>query len=193
MESVTDKKTLDQLVQTNRFPHLEVINEAEEFDEEAIEKGLADESLSDEQEAEEREKQAATLAKKNGGSVGKSLETAESSMNALVPVRDEVYKNTKTGIECVFLTFQKRIAPYPDQERTFEFQILPQLLSYLAIDHSASDALDFGTVLVYSCKSNRHVEDRHYQHEIALVQQFSEDDMQGGNMTAGPSVSVSSK
>ncbi|KAG0303547.1 Programmed cell death protein 2, partial [Dissophora globulifera] len=227
----------------NRFPELEIISEAEVFDEEAIEEGLADESSGDEQEAEEgweeraaalkakREKQAAALAKKNGGNVSKSLETAESSMNALVPVGDEVYENTKTGIDSAFLTFQKRIALYPDQvlryarmeyeltnpeplyvsdagipkaedippcphcgqERTFEFQILPQLLNYMAIDHSASDALDFGTVLVYSCKDNCHVEDKHYQHEVALVQHFSEDGMQGGNMTAGPSVSVSSK
>jgi pre-rRNA-processing protein TSR4 len=67
------------------------------------------------------------------------------------------------------------------------------LLNHLAIDHSASDALDFGTVLVYSCKDNCHVQGKHYQHEVALVQHFSEDGMQGGNMTSGPNVSVSSK
>ncbi|KAG0014001.1 Programmed cell death protein 2 [Entomortierella chlamydospora] len=227
----------------NRFPELEIISEAEIFDQEAIEEGLVDESSGDEQEAEEgweeraaalkakREMKAAALAKKNGAGVSKSLETAESSMNALVPVGDEMYENTKTDIDAAFLTFQKRIALYPDQvlryarmeyelttpeplyvsdigipkpedipacpdcgqERTFEFQIMPQLLSYLAIDHSAADSLDFGTVLVYSCKDNCHVENTYYQHEIALVQHFSEDGMQGGNMTSGPSVSVSSK
>ncbi|KAF9091006.1 Programmed cell death protein 2 [Mortierella sp. GBA35] len=226
----------------NRFPELEIISEAEVFDQEALEEGLADESSGDEQEAEEgweekaaalklkREKKAAALAKKNGG-VSKSLENAESSMNALVPVGDEIYENTKTDIDSAFLTFQKRIALYPDQvlryarmeyeltnpeplyvsdigipkpgdippcpdcgqERTFEFQILPQLLNYLSIDHSAADALDFGTVLVYSCKENCHVEDKHYQPEVAIVQHFSEDGMQGGNMTSGPNVSVSSK
>ncbi|KAF9182198.1 Programmed cell death protein 2 [Haplosporangium sp. Z 767] len=226
-----------------RFPELEIISEAEIFDQEALEEGLVDESSGDEQEAEEgweqkaaalkakREKKAAALAKKSGGDVSKSLETAEASMNALVPVGDEVYENTKTDIDSAFLTFQKRIALYPDQvlryarmeyeltnpeplyvsdtgipkpedippcpdcgqERTFEFQILPQLLNYLAIDHSASDALDFGTVLVYSCKDNCHVEGKYYQHEVALVQHFSEDGMQGGNMTSGPSVSVASK
>lgn len=110
----------------NRFPELEIISEAEIFDQEALEEGLADESSGDEQEAEEgweekaaalklkREKKAALLAKKNGG-VSKSLETAESSMNALVPVGDEVYENTKTDIDSAFLTFQKRIALYPDQ------------------------------------------------------------------------------
>ncbi|KAF9110277.1 Programmed cell death protein 2 [Mortierella sp. AM989] len=227
----------------NRFPEFEIISEAEVFDQDAIEEGLVDESSGDEQEAEEgweekaaalkakKEKKAAALAKKNGNGVSKSLDNAESSMNALVPVGDEVYENTKTDIDAAFLTFQKRIALYPDQvlryarmeyelinpeplyvsgvgvpkpedipacpdcgqERTFEFQIMPQLLSYLAIDHSAADSLDFGTVLVYSCKDNCHVENKHYQHEIALVQHFSEDGMQGGNMTSGPSVSVSSK
>ncbi|KAG0268563.1 Programmed cell death protein 2 [Linnemannia exigua] len=226
----------------NRFPELEIISEAEVFDQEALEEGLADESSGDEQEAEEgweekaaalklkREKKAAMLAKKNGG-VSKSLETAESSMNALVPVGDEVYENTKTDIDSAFLTFQKRIALYPDQvlryarmeyeltnpeplyvsnigipkagdippcpdcgqERTFEFQILPQMLNYLGIDHSAADALDFGTVLVYSCKENCHVEGKHYQHEVAIVQHFSEDGMQGTNMNITPNVSVSSK
>ncbi|KAI1296195.1 Programmed cell death protein 2 [Mortierella claussenii] len=228
-----------------RFPELEIISEAEVFDQEAIEEGLADESSGDEQEAEEgweeraaalkakKEKKAAALAKKNSGSgeVSKTLEIAETSMNALVPVGDEVYENTKTDIDAAFLAFQKRIALYPDQvlryarmeyeltnpeplyvsdlgvpkpedippcpdcgqERTFEFQILPQLLNYLAIDHSASDALDFGTVLVYSCKDNCHVEGKYYQHEVALVQHFSEDGMQGGNMTLGPNVSVASK
>ncbi|KAF8930440.1 Programmed cell death protein 2 [Haplosporangium gracile] len=226
----------------NRFPELEIISEAEVFDQEALEEGLADESSGDEQEAEEgweekaaalklkREKKDALLAKKNG-SVSRSLETAESSMNALVPVGDEVYENTKTDIDSAFLTFQKRIALYPDQvlryarmeyeltnpeplyvsdigipkagdiplcpdcgqERTFEFQILPQMLNYLGIDHSAADALDFGTVLVYSCKENCHVEGKHYQPEVAIVQHFSEDGMQGGNMTVGPNVSVSSK
>ncbi|KAF9926898.1 Programmed cell death protein 2 [Linnemannia zychae] len=226
----------------NRFPELEIISEAEVFDQEALEEGLVDESSGDEQEPEEgweekaaalklkQEKKAALLAKKNGG-VSNSLKTAEASMNALVPVGDEVYENTKTDIDSAFLTFQKRIALYPDQvlryarmeyeltnpeplyvsdigipkpedippcpdcgqERTFEFQILPQLLNYLGIDHSAPDALDFGTVLVYSCKENCHVEGKHYQPEIAIVQHFSEDGMQGGNMTVGPNVSVSSK
>jgi len=66
------------------------------------------------------------------------------------------------------------------------------MLNHLAIDHSATDALDFGTVLVYSCKDNCHIEGKYYQHEVALVQHFSEDGMQGGNMTSGPNVSVSS-
>ncbi|KAF9209119.1 Programmed cell death protein 2 [Haplosporangium sp. Z 27] len=234
-----DYKLIERM---NRFPEFEIISEAEVFDQEAIEEGLVDESSGDE-EAEEgweekaaalkekREKKAAALAKKNGGTASKSLESAEASMNALVPVGDEIYENTKTDIDAAFLAFQKRIALYPDQvlryarmeyelsnpeplyvsdigipkpedipacpdcgqERTFEFQIMPQLLSYLAIDHSAADALDFGTVLVYSCKDNCHVENKHYQHEIALVQHFSEDGMQGGNMTSGPSVSVGSK
>ncbi|KAG0023606.1 Programmed cell death protein 2 [Podila clonocystis] len=227
----------------NRFPEMEIISEAEVFDPEALEEGLGHESSGDEQEAEEgweekaaalkakREKKLAEQAKKNGKDVSTSLASAEASNNALVPVGDELYENTKTDIDSAFLTFQKRIALYPDQvlryarmeyelvtpeplyvsdigvpkpedipacpdcqgPRTFEFQIMPQLINYLAIDHSASDALDFGTVLVYSCKENCHVAGKHYQHEIALAQHFSEDGMQGGNMHAGPSVSVESK
>ncbi|KAI8346048.1 programmed cell death protein 2 [Mortierella sp. GBAus27b] len=219
-----------------RFPELEIISESEVFSQEAIEDGLADDSSGDEQEAEEgwEEKAAAIRARKEqraqkkGESVSNSLKPAETSMNALVPVGDEIYENTRTDIDAAFLTFQKRIALYPDQvlryarmeyelttpqplyvsdigipksedippcpdcgrERTFEFQILPQLLNYLAIDHSANNSLDFGTVLIYSCKDNCHVDGKHYQHEVALVQHFSEDGMQGGNMTAGPSVSV---
>ncbi|KAF9913877.1 Programmed cell death protein 2, partial [Lobosporangium transversale] len=225
----------------NRFPELEIISEAEVFDQEAIDEGLVDESSGDELEAEEgweertaalntrKRKKAATLANADGSGTSRSLQNAESSMNALVPVGDEVYENTKTDIDAAFLAFQKRIAMYPEQvlryarmeyeltnpeplyvsdigipkpedippcpdcgqERTFEFQILPQLLNYLAIDHSAKDSLDFGTVLVYSCKDNCHVEGKFYQHEIALVQHFSEDGMQGGNMTSGLNVSVS--
>ncbi|KAF9963250.1 Programmed cell death protein 2 [Modicella reniformis] len=235
-----DYKLIERMT---RFPELEVISEAEVFSQEAIEDGLADDSSGDEQEAEEgweekaaalkarKEKRASLLSKKSGDNVSNSLKPAESSMNALVPVGDEVYENTKTDIDAVFLTFQKRIALYPDQilryarmeyeranpeplyvsdigvpkaediplcpdcgrERTFEFQILPQLLNHLGIDHSATDALDFGTVLIFSCKDNCHMGGKYYQHEIALVQHFSEDGMQGRNMTSGPIVSVSSK
>ncbi|KAG0344652.1 Programmed cell death protein 2 [Podila humilis] len=227
----------------NRFPEMEIISEAEIFEPDALEDGLGHESSGDEQEAEEgweakaaalkakKERRLAELDKKNGKDVSRSLAQAEVANNALVPVGDELYENTKTDIDTAFLTFQKRIALYPDQvlryarmeyelvtpeplyvsdigvpkkedippcpdckgARTFEFQIMPQLINYLAIDHSAADALDFGTVLVYSCKHNCHVAGKHYQHEIALVQHFSEDGMQGGNMHAGPSVSVEKK
>lgn len=110
-----------------RFPELEIISEPEEFDPEDLDEGLAHESSGDEQEVEDgweekaaalkakKEKKAAALAKKNGTSVSKSLETAEASMNALVPVGDELYENTKTDIDAAFLTFQKRVALYPDQ------------------------------------------------------------------------------
>ncbi|KAF9433215.1 Programmed cell death protein 2 [Entomortierella beljakovae] len=232
-----DYKLMDRM---NRFPELEIISEAEIFDQEAIDEGLVDESSGDEQEPEEGwEMRAAALkakkekraASKNGANDSISLKEADSSMNALVPVGDEMYENTATDIDPAFLTFQKRIALYPDQvlryarmeyelttpeplyvsniavpkpedipacpdcgqDRTFEFQIMPQLLSHLSIDHSAANALDFGTVLVYSCKNNCHVEGKHYQHEIAIAQHFSEDGMQGGKLTSGPSVSVSQK
>lgn len=44
--------------------------------------------------------------------------------------------------------------PYCGQERTFEFQILSTLLNYLEIDHLQRGSLDWGTLLVYSCKVN---------------------------------------
>lgn len=111
----------------NRFPEMEIISESEVFDPEALEEGLGHESSGDEQEAEEgweekaaalkakREKKLAEQATKNGKDVSKSLAGAEASNNALVPVGDELYENTKTDIDSAFLTFQKRIALYPDQ------------------------------------------------------------------------------
>jgi hypothetical protein len=105
-----------------RFPEMEIVSEAEAFSQEAIEEGLADDSSGDEQEAEEGwEARAAALKAKREqkqskkDKVSNSLQSAETSMNALVPVGDEVYENTKTDIDTAFLTFQKRIALYPEQ------------------------------------------------------------------------------
>ena len=36
-------------------------------------------------------------------------------------------------------------------ERTLEFQIMPQLLNHLALHHADPHALDFGTLLIYTC------------------------------------------
>ena len=38
--------------------------------------------------------------------------------------------------------------------RTFEFQIMPQILNHLGLDHSNPDSIDFGALMVYSCQAN---------------------------------------
>jgi pre-rRNA-processing protein TSR4 len=65
--------------------------------------------------------------------------------------------------------------PYCGQERTLEFQILSTLLNYLEVDHLQEGSLDWGTLLVYSCKDNCHVENMCYINEILWRQSFSED------------------
>ncbi|KAI3657522.1 hypothetical protein MP638_001215 [Amoeboaphelidium occidentale] len=39
-------------------------------------------------------------------------------------------------------------------QRTLEMQIMPQMLNYLDIDHVNPNAIDFGTLLIYSCDKN---------------------------------------
>ncbi|KAI9596358.1 programmed cell death protein 2 [Syncephalis fuscata] len=70
-------------------------------------------------------------------------------------------------------------------ERTFEFQILPQILNFLRIDHSASDALDWGTLAIYTCTRNCHVPDEAYVDELIWRQEFSRDGLQD-RVTARP-------
>ncbi|KAJ3026581.1 Programmed cell death protein 2, partial [Rhizophlyctis rosea] len=68
--------------------------------------------------------------------------------------------------------------------RTFEFQIMPQLLNFLDIDHSSMDALDWGTVMVFSCQANCWVaeeEDVWYLEEVVWRQEFSKEGM-GDNL-----------
>ncbi|KAL1919289.1 uncharacterized protein VTP21DRAFT_1982 [Calcarisporiella thermophila] len=65
-------------------------------------------------------------------------------------------------------------------ERTFEFQVMPQLLTFLGIDHSHTDALDFGTLIVYSCKDNCHAPHQPLVEEAVWLQNFSEDGMKLG-------------
>ncbi|KAJ3263216.1 Programmed cell death protein 2 [Chytriomyces hyalinus] len=37
------------------------------------------------------------------------------------------------------------------KERTFEFQVMPQLLNHLHIDHASDKAFDFGIIVVFTC------------------------------------------
>ncbi|KAJ3162130.1 Programmed cell death protein 2 [Geranomyces michiganensis] len=68
--------------------------------------------------------------------------------------------------------------PHCNGPRVFEFQVMPQLLNVLEINHYAADALDWGTVAVYSCISNCQPSDeRAYVEEFVWRQMFSEHGM----------------
>ncbi|KAI8907474.1 programmed cell death protein 2 [Powellomyces hirtus] len=68
--------------------------------------------------------------------------------------------------------------PHCNGRRTFEFQAMPQLLNFLNIDHYSADALDWGTVIVYSCLANCQPADgQPYMEEIVWRQMFSEHGM----------------
>lgn len=63
-------------------------------------------------------------------------------------------------------------------KRTFEMQVMPQLLNYLGITHSDPDALDWGTLLVYSCNANCAPQNGIYHKEVIWRQMFAEQGMQ---------------
>jgi pre-rRNA-processing protein TSR4 len=57
---------------------------------------------------------------------------------------------------------------YCGAARKFEFQILPQVLNILGVDPADDDALDFGTIVVYSCSKSCSGEG--YMREFSWVQ-----------------------
>lgn len=58
-------------------------------------------------------------------------------------------------------------------ERQFEFQIMPQLLSYMDVDTSLhEDTIDWGSVMVYTCKSN--CTKAKYSTEFSFKQDFDQ-------------------
>ncbi|XP_069951505.1 programmed cell death protein 2 isoform X5 [Cherax quadricarinatus] len=65
------------------------------------------------------------------------------------------------------------IPPCPScgQPRQFEFQVMPQLLVHLKVDNPGK-SIDWGTVLVYSCKESCQ-QDRNYIEELAYKQDYS--------------------
>jgi pre-rRNA-processing protein TSR4 len=64
------------------------------------------------------------------------------------------------------------------QPRTFEFQIMPQLLQHLGIDHSDPDSLDFGSLMIYSCAESCDYGSTSYHEEYIWSQPFSTDGLQ---------------
>ncbi|KAI8925446.1 programmed cell death protein 2 [Entophlyctis helioformis] len=59
-------------------------------------------------------------------------------------------------------------------EVSFEFQIMPQLLNHLGVDNFDRNALDWGTVLAFTCASNCQPEGLRYIQETVYTQDFSE-------------------
>lgn len=57
--------------------------------------------------------------------------------------------------------------------REFEFQIMPQLLFFLKVDSKAKDALDWGTLVVYTCKESCG-DGSKYAQEVVWVQPMGE-------------------
>ncbi|KAJ3104303.1 Programmed cell death protein 2 [Phlyctochytrium planicorne] len=75
--------------------------------------------------------------------------------------------------------------PYCSSSRTYEFQIMPQLLSHLEIDHSNPDALDWGVVVVFTCSALCQPTDGTgkpltYVEELVFQQPFSAASVQDG-------------
>jgi pre-rRNA-processing protein TSR4 len=51
--------------------------------------------------------------------------------------------------------------------------VTPQLLSYLQLDNTNQDALDWGTLLVYTCSAHCAAANDSYAEEVIICQQFS--------------------
>ncbi|KAK9764666.1 hypothetical protein K7432_007653 [Basidiobolus ranarum] len=64
------------------------------------------------------------------------------------------------------------------QKKTFEMQVLPQLLHFLKIDYTNSDSIDWGTLIIYSCPDNCDIEESYVQESI-WRQDFSLDGING--------------
>lgn len=73
--------------------------------------------------------------------------------------------------------------PQCNAQRTFELQVMPQLLNSLDIVHSDPDAMDWGTLLVYSCNANCTPAQGFYQREVIWRQMFAD---QGMNLRLPP-------
>lgn len=64
--------------------------------------------------------------------------------------------------------------PHCNSPRTFEFQIMPQLINHLQIDDTQADSIDWGTLLIYSCPKSCSIQGkRTYADEILIRQNFS--------------------
>lgn len=88
---------------------------------------------------------------------------------------DQVIRYDRAG-EPLWVSSENKpqdIPPCPGcgEAREFEFQIMPQLLVHLKVD-SPGQSIDWGTVVVYSCK-NSCSQDKHYIEEVAYKQDYA--------------------
>ena len=59
------------------------------------------------------------------------------------------------------------VCPHCGEKRTFEAQIMPQLINYLDFEESATRAsIDWGVLAIYSCSKSCEVEGVSYMKEI---------------------------
>lgn len=90
--------------------------------------------------------------------------TQEPSQDNIEPLWVSALSPLTEDVEC---------CPQCKSERTFEFQIMPQLLAYLKLDDTNPYALDFGTMIVYTCSKNCEV--KSVNEEAFYRQDFSAD------------------
>ena len=81
----------------------------------------------------------------------------ESRINKLSSIHDNNVLNKDTVVMEPLWIAESRPDNIPpclrcQGPRTYEFQIMPQLLLHLDLDHADPNCLDWGTVIVYSCE-----------------------------------------
>ncbi|CAG8506746.1 4090_t:CDS:2 [Diversispora eburnea] len=135
---------------------------------------------------------------KNNELSNKFVTEKDKYSKALVPVGDEIYENTKVGVDKAFLKFQKKLERDPDQVLRYarlDYQnennppplwvsdtgkSMPEDISHCLYCNQEKtfefqESLDWGTILVYSCKDNCHVKDMYYIEEFIWRQDFSDE------------------
>nr|KAJ3421741.1 Programmed cell death protein 2 [Polyrhizophydium stewartii] len=112
------------------------------------------------------------------------LVDAIGSVGVSDPEEDEMLameEETKVDVDSAFLKFQKRVALAPEQvlsgadaKSRAVVKIMPQMLNNLGLDHSDKDALDWGTVLLYTCAADCKPSGAALAREFVAVQHFSQ-------------------
>ncbi|KAJ3268440.1 Programmed cell death protein 2 [Terramyces sp. JEL0728] len=87
------------------------------------------------------------------------------------------YARKPEGAEPLWASDIGRDMQIPDcpkcaSQRTFEFQLTPQLLSHLELNNKDPNSIDWGTVLIYTCKADCDAANGEYANEYAFMQEF---------------------